>query len=111
MRKAQETRAPAERVVLVGVGPKSQTELIFSSLAELRRLAETAGAVVAGEATQALARFNPGTLVGQGKVTEIGGMCRGLRAGTVIFDVELSPGQQKNLEKALPRTKIVDRTD
>lgn len=110
MRKAQETRAPAERVVLVGVGPKSQTELIRSSLAELRRLTETAGAVVAGEATQALARFNPATLVGQGKVSEIGGMCRGLRAGTVVFDVELSPGQQKNLEKALPRTKIVDRT-
>ncbi|MDX6768300.1 MAG: GTPase HflX [Elusimicrobiota bacterium] len=110
MRKAQETRAPAERVVLVGVGPKSQTELIRSSLAELRRLTETAGAVVVGEATQALARFSPATLVGQGKVAEIGGMCRGLRAGTVVFDVELSPGQQKNLEKALPRTKIVDRT-
>ncbi len=110
MRKAQETRAPAERVVLVGVGPKSQTELIRSSLGELRRLTETAGAVVVGEATQALTRFNPGTLVGSGKVSEIGGMCSGLRAGTVVFDVELSPGQQKNLEKALPRTKIVDRT-
>jgi GTP-binding protein HflX len=110
VRAARPTRAPAERAVLVGVGPKSQTTLIRSSLAELRRLTETAGAVVAGEATQALARFNPATLVGQGKVSEIGGMCHGLRAGTVIFDLELSPGQQKNLEKALPRTKIVDRT-
>lgn len=110
MRAARPTKAPAERAVLVGVGPKSQTALIRSSLAELRRLTETAGAVVAGEATQALARFNPATLVGQGKVSEIGGMCHGLRAGTVIFDLELSPGQQKNLEKALPRTKIVDRT-
>jgi GTPase len=110
VRASAPTRAPAERVVLVGVGPKSQTTLIRSSLEELKRLTETAGAVVAGEATQALARFNPATLVGQGKVSEIGGMCRGLRAGTVIFDLELSPGQQKNLEKALPRTKIVDRT-
>jgi len=37
-------------------------------------------------------------------------MCAGLRAGTVIFDLELSPAQQKNLEKALPNRKIVDRT-
>jgi GTPase len=65
---------------------------------------------VVGETTQALARFNPGTLVGEGKVAEIAGMCAGLRAGTVIFDLELSPGQQKNLEKALPKRKIVDRT-
>lgn len=105
-----ETAAPKERTVLVGVGPKSQTALIRSSLAELRRLVETAGAVVAGEATQALARMNPATLVGQGKVSEIGGLCRSHRAGTVVFDLELSPGQQKNLEKALPRTKVVDRT-
>jgi len=49
-------------------------------------------------------------LIGSGKVSEIAGMCAGLRAGTIIFDLELSPGQQKNLEKALPKRKIVDRT-
>lgn len=92
------------------MGPKSQTALIRSSLDELKRLVDTAGAVVVGEATQALARFNPATLIGQGKVSEIAGMCQGLRAGTVVFDLELSPGQQKNLEKALPKRKIVDRT-
>ena len=105
-----ETRAPVERAVLVGVGPKSQTEVIRSSLEELKRLVETAGALVVGESTQALQRFNPATLVGEGKVAEIAGMCAGLKARTVIFDLELSPGQQKNLEKALPKTKIVDRT-
>lgn len=109
-RKSRETRAPVERAVLVGVGPKSQTDVIRSSLGELRRLVDTAGALVVGETTQALARFNPATLVGEGKVSEIAGMCAGLRAGTVIFDLELNPGQQKNLEKALPKTKIVDRT-
>ena len=108
--KPAETRAPRERALLVGVGPKSQTELIRSSLDELTRLAETAGATVVGEATQALARFHPATLIGSGKVAEIAGMCAGLRAGTVIFDLELSPGQQKNLEKMLPKRKIVDRT-
>jgi GTPase len=108
--RPQDTRAPLERALLVGVGPKAQTALIHSSLEELRRLVDTAGAVVVGEATQALARYNPGTLIGSGKVAEIAGMCSGLRAGTVIFDLELSPAQQKNLEKALPNAKIVDRT-
>lgn len=107
---SRETRAPIERAVLVGVGPKSQTDVIRSSLDELRRLTETAGALVVGETTQALARFNTATLVGEGKVEEIAGMCAGLRAGTVIFDLELNPAQQKNLEKALPKVKIVDRT-
>jgi len=108
--KPQDTRPPAERAILVGVGPKTQTALIRSSLEELRRLADTAGALVVGETTQALARFNPATLIGEGKVGEISGMCAGLRAGAVIFDLELAPGQQKNLEKALPKIKIVDRT-
>ncbi len=84
--------------------------MIRSSLDELRRLVETAGALVVGETTQALARFNPSTLIGEGKVAEVAGLCAGLRAGTVIFDLELNPGQQKNLEKALPKIKIVDRT-
>ena len=107
---SRETRAPIERAVLVGVGPKSQTDVIRTSLEELKRLVETAGALVVGETTQALARFNPATLVGEGKVAEIAGMCAGLRAGTAIFDLELNPAQQKNLEKALPKVKIVDRT-
>jgi GTP-binding protein HflX len=105
-----DTRAPVERAVLVGVGLKTRTSLIRSSLEELRRLTETAGALVVGETTQALARLQPGTLIGSGKIAELSGMCAGLRAGTVIFDMELTPGQQKNLEKALPKTKIVDRT-
>jgi GTP-binding protein HflX len=107
---SRETRAPIERVVLVGVGPKSQTDVIRASLEELKRLVETAGALVVGETTQALARFNPSTLIGEGKVEEVVVLCASLRAGTVIFDLELSPAQQKNLEKALPKVKIVDRT-
>jgi GTP-binding protein HflX len=108
--RAVETRAPIERTILVGVGPKSQTELIHSSLEELSRLVETAGAIVVGQATQALSRLNSATLIGQGKVAEIAGLSQSLRAGTVIFDLELSPGQQKNLERAIPKRKIVDRT-
>ncbi|MBI5208912.1 MAG: GTPase HflX [Elusimicrobia bacterium] len=99
----------AERVVLVGVGLKSEARSIESSLSELRRLAETAGAVVAGETRQALGRYHPGTLIGEGKIAEVAETARALRAATVIFDAELSPAQQKSLEK-LTGAKIIDRT-
>ena len=98
-----------ERVVLVGVGLKSETRLLESSLEELRGLAETAGAHIAGQTSQAVARFNPGTLVGSGKVEEIRDLAARLKAGTIIFDMELSPAQQKNLEREC-RAKIIDRT-
>ncbi len=80
-----------------------------SSLAELRGLAETAGADISGETSQAVARYNPGTLVGTGKVEEIAALARRVKASTVIFDMELSPAQQKNLEREI-KAKIIDRT-
>ncbi len=98
-----------ERVVLVGVGLKSQSRILETSLEELRRLAETAGAQVVGELRQAVTRFHPATLIGQGKVEELAGLARATKARTVIFDMELSPAQQKNLEVAC-KAKIVDRT-
>ncbi len=80
-----------------------------SSLAELRRLADTAGAEVAAEASQALARYHAGTLIGTGKVEEVATLAQARKAKTVVFDMELSPAQQKNLEQGL-RAKVVDRT-
>jgi GTP-binding protein HflX len=99
----------AEPVVLVGVGRKGRHEEMESSLAELRRLADTAGADVVAEYSQALERFVPGTLVGAGKAEEVarGAVVHG--AKTVIFDMELSPAQQKNLERLI-KAKIIDRT-
>lgn len=100
----------AEKVVLVGVGLKADGAAeMQSSLAELRRLAETAGAEVVAEASQALPRYNPGTLIGTGKVVEVGDLAQAKKAKTVIFDKELSPAQQKSLEQGC-RAKIVDRT-
>src|SRR4051812_38785819 len=84
-----------ERVVLVGVGLKSEASLIVSSLAELRRLAETAGAQVVAEFSQAVARFNPGTLIGKGKVEQVADAAQRFKASTIILDMELAPGQQK----------------
>jgi GTPase len=99
----------SERVVLVGVAPKGQTRLLESSLAELRRLADTAGAHVVGELTQAVVRYHPGTLIGKGKIEETRLLAKEHKAKTVIFDVELAPAQQKTLEKEIG-VKILDRT-
>ena len=98
-----------ERVVLVGVGRKGRAEEMESSLAELRRLADTAGARVVAEYTQSVERFLPGTLVGTGKVEEIARGASLRDAKAVIFDMELSPAQQKNLELVI-KAKVLDRT-
>ncbi|MBI5623234.1 MAG: GTPase HflX [Elusimicrobia bacterium] len=99
----------AERVLLVGVGLKSEGRAVDDSLAELQGLAETAGAVVAGKLRQSVARYHPGTLIGSGKVREVAVAAKNCRARTVIFDAELSPAQQKTLEKETD-SKIIDRT-
>ncbi len=80
-----------------------------SSLEELRDLARTAGAQIVGEFTQSLPRYHPGSLIGRGKISELASAVSARRTSTVIFDVELSPAQQKTLENAC-KAKIIDRT-
>ena len=94
----------AERAVLVGIDYKDAPEsLLESSLAELARLTDTAGAVVVATVSQRLDAPNPRTFVGSGKAEEIADLCRSFAADVVIFDEELTPSQQSNLEKAMPR--------
>lgn len=102
----------AERAILVGIEYKDASlDDSESSLAELARLTDTAGATVVATATQKLDAPNPRTFIGSGKAEEIAGLCRGLAADVVIFDEELSPSQQSNLEKAMPKeVKVIDRT-
>ena len=102
----------AERAVLVGIDYKDAPEsLLESSLAELARLTDTAGAVVVATVSQRLDAPNPRTFVGSGKAEEIADLCRSFAADVVIFDEELTPSQQSNLEKAMPRdVKVIDRT-
>ncbi len=112
------TLAPADgdagtRAVLVGVELKGAAGswTLQDSLDELTRLAETAGLTVAGFTYQKLARPDPSTWIGSGKVREVGEILAGAGAGYVLFDDELSPGQQKNLEKALGEgIRVIDRT-
>jgi GTP-binding protein HflX len=79
------------------------------SLAELARLAATAGLAVAGETVQPLRRVHAATFVGQGKVEQIRALADDVRADVVIFDDPLSPAQQRNLERGCNR-KVIDRS-
>lgn len=104
----KETR---ERAVLVGVERPGQGWPVESSLDELERLADTAGADVVARTTQKLEAPNPRTFIGAGKAEEVAGLTRSFSADIVIFDDELTPSQQSNLEKIVPRdVKVIDRT-
>jgi len=102
-----------ERAFLVGVERKGEQSLwrIEDSLEELAQLARTAGMVVVGRTWQRLNHPNPATYIGKGKVEELKLAVAETGARTVIFDDELSPAQQRNLERALGEDiKVIDRT-
>ncbi len=111
-----------ERAILVAVDLKGRDQLwsLEDTLGELRQLAESAGAEVVGTIFQRADRLTS-TYIGKGKVDELKEIVQELNAGVVIFDDELTPTQQRNLEAALsPRTftrngeqteiKVIDRT-
>lgn len=82
---------------------------ISDSLDELEQLASTAGVDVLARISQKVSERNPATLVGKGKVDEIRDLKDKMGADLVLFDEELTPTQQRNLEEALG-TKLLDRT-
>lgn len=105
------TRPPTERALLVGaelVGEAKPWSL-EDSLLELAQLVYTAGAEVVGEVTQRLRQPSPRYYVGKGKVQELVELRSKLDCSVIIFDDELSPSQQRNLEDAL-QVKVIDRT-
>src|SRR5205823_9500198 len=79
------------------------------SLQELAELASSAGAVVVERVIQTRDRVEAATLIGSGKVRELAASIAANSADAVIFDHDLSPTQQRNLEKEL-EVKIIDRT-
>ncbi|AIJ25078.1 GTPase HflX [Amycolatopsis methanolica] len=98
-----------ERVVLVGVWTEGTAEQSEASLAELARLAETAGSEVLEGLVQRRAKPDPATYIGSGKVRELFDIVVATGADTVICDGELSPGQLRQLEERL-KVKVIDRT-
>lgn len=109
--KPFETAPVPERAILVGVDRGSSRWSCDDSLAELGRLAGTDGAVVVLTMKQRLDSPVPKTFIGKGKVEELVSYVRNLDADIVIFDDELTPSQQSNLERAVGEpVKIIDRT-
>jgi GTPase len=98
---------------MVGVEIRSEPSLLnlSDSLAELELLADTAGLEVIGETTQRLDHPHPATLVGSGKLDEIKILMEDSLADVVLFDIELSPRHQRELEELIgPPVKVLDRT-
>ncbi|PZS20304.1 MAG: GTPase HflX [Pseudonocardiales bacterium] len=98
-----------ERVVLVGVWTTGTLAEAENSLAELARLAETAGSLVLDGLIQRRDRPDPATYIGSGKAKELRDVVNGSGADTVICDGELTPGQLRQLEEVV-KVKVVDRT-
>lgn len=117
MTKTSQTVATAERALLVGLGWKRKPrfpgmpagEQGRESLLELVELARSAGAEVAGTVFQVRESADPATLVGRGKLDEIRAEATAHKAPLIIFDSNLSPMQQRNIEAATER-RVIDRT-
>ena len=99
-----------ERALLVGVDRSRQDWPIEESLAELERLSDTAGCETLARVVQRREKPNPRTFIGKGKAEEITGLVEELDAEVVLFDDDLTPSQQANLEDLIPGTRILDRT-
>jgi GTP-binding protein HflX len=103
-------RSFRERIVLVGVVARHRTiEEVEASLHELGLLVDTAGADEVARVIQRRDTPDPATYIGRGKAQELRAVSEATDADTVVFDDELTPAQQRNLEKVLGRTAI-DRT-
>ena len=104
------SRGIREKIVLVAVTMPDRTDdETQDSLDELARLIDTAGADEVARITQRRVSPDSAYYIGKGKVEELKELCLALDSDTVVFDNELSPGQQYNLEKLLGRTAL-DRT-
>lgn len=102
-----------DRALMVGVEIYDQKGFfaVDESLAELKRLADTAGFEVVGQVTQKLDHPNPKTFIGPGKVKEVKTLAEELLADVILFDDELSPRHQRELEELMKGdTRLIDRT-
>ncbi|MEM9680090.1 MAG: GTPase HflX [Bacteroidota bacterium] len=100
-----------EKVVLVGIITRDQDEAKSKEyLDELEFLTYTAGGEVVKRFTQKMAMPHTKTFIGTGKMNEVMAYVREHEVGTVIFDDELSPAQERNISKIL-NCKILDRTN
>ena len=106
----QKTKIQQERVMLAGLVNGNNTKhTVDSDLAELSLLARTAGVKVVDIVISSRRTINPATFMGSGKIHEIKEIAENANVGTVIFDVDLSPAQADNIQKAT-NLKVIDRS-
>ncbi len=112
-KQPETTKKPIEKAFLVGVELKGSNSLLTldDSLEELGLLAETAGLEVVGILTQKMDKPAAGTFIGSGKVEELKMLVEDSEANVIIFDNELSPRHQRELEKVFrDQLQVMDRT-
>lgn len=110
---SEPTHLTRERAFLIGVEIRTEPSLLTleDSLSELHQLSQTAGLDVVGETTQRLSRPNVATYIRSGKVSEVQSLAEETRADIVLFDNELSPRHQRELEKIFGESvRVLDRT-
>lgn len=108
-----ETKPKLEKAFLVGVSIKGTERImpVDDSLDELEYLSNTAGLKVVGRESQTLSKINPSTYIGKGKVKEISILAESLLTDVIIFDVELSPRNYRDLEEQFGLSmRVIDRT-
>jgi GTP-binding protein HflX len=104
-------QAARDHATSIATGRRSDSPDFSSeeSLDELRSLAASAGAEIVGEFMQRRDRPDPATLIGKGKLEEIAGAAASVAADVILFDHDLSPSQQRNIERVV-HTRVIDRT-
>ena len=104
-------QAARDHATSIGSSPRTDAPDFSSeeSLDELRTLATSAGAEIASEFMQHRDRPDPATLIGKGKLEEIAGAAASVSADLILFDHDLSPSQQRNIERVV-HTRVIDRT-
>lgn len=100
----------AKRALLVGTYPAGEKGQCEEQLSELASLADTFGLVPAHKLPAPLREIHPGTFLGTGKIEEIRQIAEDTRSELVVFDDEISPQQQRNIEKAIGKP-VIDRTE
>ncbi|MCK4998546.1 MAG: GTPase HflX [Anaerohalosphaera sp.] len=106
----EKVKVRRERAVLVAAQVRARGGVIYNDLAELKALAESAGAIVVDQFQQKISRINPSTYIGSGKAEMLADRVERFEADVVIFDNDLSPGQIRELESII-ETKIIDRSE
>lgn len=112
-RKTNSAKESLNRALLVGLKIVGERSLLAleDSLEELALLARTAGLRIVGQTSQQITSINPKTLIGKGKVEEVKALAEELDANVILFDDELNPRHQRELEEVFgDRRRVLDRT-